>query len=193
MELRIDCKSFLIRALKKILFKCPISYLLVRNMTFLDPRAVAKHPTECTTKMKGIMSAFVNAGKVKEKDCDGILQEYDTFLEGVPVIGSDKFIGFDPKVYRVDQFSAIHMSNEAYQKLFAAVKLLVVLSYGQSSVERGFSVNKKTSVDNVSPRTVIAKRVVCDHINAVGGVLKVALTKELLHSASLSRRKYEQL
>ena len=85
------------------------------------------------------------------------------------------------------------MSNEAYQKLFAAVKLLVVLSYGQSSVERGFSVNKETSVDNVSPRTVIAKRVVCDHINAVGGVLKVALTKELLHSASLSRRKYEQL
>lgn len=131
------------------------------------------------------------AGKVKEKDCDGILQEYDTFLEKVPVIGSDKFTGFDPKVYRVDQFFAIHMSNEAYHKLFAAVKLLVVLSYGQSSVERGFSVNKETSVDNVSP--VIAKSVVCDHINAVGGVLKVALTKELLHSASLSRRKYEQL
>ena len=189
MELRIECKTFLIRTLKKI----PISYVLVRNMTFLDPRAVAKHPTECTTKMKGIMSAFVNAGKVKEKDCDGILQEYDTFLEKVPVIGSDKFTGFDPKVYRVDQFFAIHMSNEAYQKLFAAVKLLVVLSYGQSSVERGFSVNKETSVDNVSPRRVIAKSVVCDHINAVGGVLKVALTKELLHSASLSRRKYEQL
>ena len=73
MKLPIDCKTFLIRTLKKILFKCPISYVLVRNMTFLDPRAVAKHPTECTTKMKGIMSAFVNAGKVKEKDCDGIL------------------------------------------------------------------------------------------------------------------------
>ena len=149
-------------------------------MTALDPRAMAKHPTECRTKMKGVMSTLVNARKVKEKDFDGILQEFDTFLEKVPVIGSDKFTGFDPKAHRVDQFFATHMSCEAYQKLFAVVKLLLVLSHGQASVERGFSVNKETSVDNISPRTVIAKRVVCDHINAVGGLLKVALTKELL-------------
>ena len=115
-----------------------------------------------------------------------------TFLITTVKIGSDKFTGFDPKAHRVDQFFATHMSCEAYQKLFAVVKLLLVLSHGQASVERGFLVNKETSVDNISPRTVIAKRVVCDHINAVGGVLKVALAKELLQSASLSRRKYEQ-
>ena len=122
----------------------------MRNMTALNPRAMAKHPTECRTKMKGVMSALVNAGKVKEKGCDGILQEFDTFLEKVPVTGSDKFTGFDPKAYRVDQCFATHMSCEAYQKLFAVVKLLLVLSHGQASVDRGFSVNKETSVDNIS-------------------------------------------
>lgn len=66
------------------------------------------------------------------------------------------------------------MSCEAYQKLFAVVRLLLVI------------------VCYISPRIVIAKPVVCDHINAVGGVLKVALTNELLQSASFSRRRYEQ-
>ena len=61
------------------------------------------------------------------------------------------------------------MSSDSYKKLLQVVKLLLVLSHGQASVERGFSVNKETSADNISQRTLVAKRVVYDHINAIGG------------------------
>ena len=42
---------------------------------------------------------------------------------------------------------------------------------------RGFSVNKEVEVENLKEHTLVAQRIVCDHVNSVGGVLKVELSK----------------
>ena len=68
---------------------------------------------------------------------------------------------------------------------------LLLLSHGQASVERGFSISKEISVENMAEQTLITQRVIKDHLNNVGGVTKVSLSKELLASASSARQRYK--
>ena len=84
------------------------------------------------------------------------------------------------------------MANESYKSLFSVVKLILILSHGQATVERGFSVNKEVEVENLKEHTLVAERIVCDHVNSVGGVLKVELSKPLLLSVKMSRQRYEK-
>ena len=93
--------------------------------------------------------------------------------------------------HRIDDFFSSHMPVTEYGKLLAVVQLLLVLSHGQASVERGFSVNKEVEVENLKCQSLVAQRLVCDYVKSVGGVLKVNITPKLLQSASAARQKYE--
>ena len=67
-----------------------------------------------------------------------------------------------------------------------------MLSHGQASVERGFSVNKEIEVENLYEHYVVSHRIICDQLRAVGGVLNVPVTKKRLAAAASSRQKYEK-
>lgn len=75
--------------------------------------------------------------------------------------------------------------------LWELTKNLLLLSHGQASVERGFSINKEISVENMTVQTLISQRVIKDHLLNVRGVTKVSLTKELLVSANHARQRYQ--
>lgn len=67
---------------------------------------------------------------------------------------------------------------------------LLVLSHGQATVERGFSINKEVETCNIQEDTLVAHRIVCDFVSSHGGVSKVPLTQELLKSVSSARGRY---
>ena len=67
-----------------------------------------------------------------------------------------------------------------------------ILSHGQASVERGFSVNKELEIENLADQSLVAQRLVCDYINAVGGILNVPITQPLLTSCSAARKRYKR-
>ncbi|KAK1898782.1 Occludin [Dissostichus eleginoides] len=68
--------------------------------------------------------------------------------------------------------------------------MLLVLSHGQASVERRFSINKELIVENQKEASLVAQRLIVGHIRSVGGVTNVQLTKELLISVSGARQRY---
>ena len=70
--------------------------------------------------------------------------------------------------------------------------MILVLSHGQASVERGFSVNRQIEEVNLQHKSNEAQRVICDEVDYRGGILNVPLTKELFVSVSTSRQKYQQ-
>ena len=45
------------------------------------------------------------------------------------------------------------------------------MSHGQSTVNRGFSVNKEVAVENFSDSLFIAQRIIHGHIESVGGLV----------------------
>jgi putative cell wall-binding protein len=80
---------------------------------------------------------------------------------------------------------------ESYSKLWAVVKMLLVLSHGQATVERGFSTNKQVETDNLYEESVIAKRTICDYVAYVGGIDNVDVTeRKLILAAAAARQKY---
>ena len=77
-----------------------------------------------------------------------------------------------------------------YEQLWPLSRKILLLSHGQASVERGFSVNKEIMLENMLEHTLKAQRTIADHIKSVGGALNVKITKELVLSASMSRQRY---
>ena len=65
-------------------------------------------------------------------------------------------------------------------------------SLGQASVERGFSVSRQVKTENMSDKTYVAQRIICDYANSVGGVLNISVEKGMLLSVAGARQKYMQ-
>ncbi|KAL2083672.1 hypothetical protein ACEWY4_021445 [Coilia grayii] len=96
-----------------------------------------------------------------------------------------------PSLYsnRCNVFLHGHMSKP-YPELWDFCEKLLLLSHGQATVERGFSVNKEVEADNMQEDAIVAQRLICDYIFVCGGVLNVPLTKELLGAAASARSHY---
>ena len=77
-------------------------------------------------------------------------------------------------------------------KVVGVVKLLLVLSHGQASVERGFSVYKENEIENLKEQSLVAQRLICDHVKAVDGLLNIDISKPLLLYAGMARQRYDK-
>ena len=66
-------------------------------------------------------------------------------------------------------------SNHSLAKLWSCVKSMLLLSYGQATVERGFIANAQVEVDNLSEDAFVAKRLVCHHVGSVDGLQNIDL------------------
>jgi len=61
----------------------------------------------------------------------------------------DSFKNFSLAQNRIDRFTFETMTNNESSKIWKIVKMLLVLSHGQASVERGLSVHRQTEVENM--------------------------------------------
>ena len=92
---------------------------------------------------------------------------------------------------RVDRLFFNSLSGiEKYTKLWNVVQLLLLLSHGQASVEREFSVNKEIATSNLMEHNLIARRVIKDHVQSVGVLKQLLISKELLQSVQNARHQY---
>ena len=77
------------------------------------------------------------------------------------------------------------------------MKCLLILSHGQASVERGFSINKDALKANLTEKNLVALRVVTDAVriklgsDAVADVHKINITKNMLASCKMARVRYQ--
>jgi len=70
-----------------------------------------------------------------------------------------------------------------YPKAWSVCELALLLSHGQASVERGFSVSKELVVENQSEQTLAARRIIKEHIMCVNGVTNVEITRNMVLAA----------
>ncbi|GBM93347.1 hypothetical protein AVEN_238197-1 [Araneus ventricosus] len=165
-------------------------------MSCLDPRVLLINKEANLNKLQSILLYLTNVGRVKEEDCDNILKEYSSFVTDFSCMDTATQFrhccndGFEPLVDRLDVFYYEFLSNSKYSKLWNVVQVLLLLSHGQASVERGFSINKNLLVENLGNETIVAKRIIDDHLRFVGGLEKLVISKELIISAAGAHQKY---
>ena len=137
------------------------------------------------------MTTLENAKKVLEGACDSLLELFRQFIMEIPSSSPSEFKDYDPNNDRLDSFLYLHMGQKrSYQSSRKVGTDLLILSHGQASVEKGFSVNKQLEVENLQECAFISQRLVQDHVQYVGGVLSVSISKLLLLSAAGARQKY---
>lgn len=90
---------------------------------------------------------------------------------------------------RIDAFLHQRMFI-CHKKAWPVVQKLLVLSHGQATVERGFSVNKELVVENQQLQSLVARRIIKDHINFVKGVDKVDISDSMIVSVRGARARY---
>ena len=137
------------------------------------------------TMMRRLLLACVESGFVDETDCDEVMQQFDDFIH---TCANGKLENFSVADDRLDTFLRSRMAAN-YPKAWSVCELALLLSHGQASVERGFSVNKELVVENQSEQTA-AKRMIKDHIIHVNGVTNVEITYSMVLAARSARAKY---
>ena len=145
------------------------------------------------TQFRSVIAKLIETGRFPEGDADETVAQYSDFIDNVAVKCHAEFADFDTNTGRVDSLLYSHMAapSSSYVKLWAVVKHVLLLSHGQASVERGFSVNRQVETENILGDTVTARRIVCDSVNAIGGVLNVDVSnRKLLMSCAAARHQY---
>ena len=188
LEFRMESRAFMKSLVKKLLDKAPVNYSLVRNIQCLDPVHMSEYPDDCKLKMKRVLSTLVACKRVQSNKCDDILIQFTSFLDQVEEL--EEYVNFNMDQDRLDAFLMKDMDKSVYKDLVKVVKMLLLLSHGQSSVERGFSVNRQVEDDNMKEKSFVAQRMICDYVNSIGGLKNVSINKALLLSAAGARQKY---
>ena len=126
---------------------------------------------------------------------DSIQWQFMAFFNEVVPMNCAGFSTFDQDAERLDPFRSVHFQGVIQcEKLWAVVKKIIILSHGQASVERGFSINgqllvehlKEESVllvEHLKEESVLAQRIVFNSISLSGGICSVPITNSMLSSA----------
>lgn len=68
------------------------------------------------------------------------------------------------------------LNNERSENLKKIFQLLLPLSHGNATLERGFSINEDVIAENLKEDSIVAQRIVYDIVMDAGGVDEFVLT-----------------
>lgn len=169
--------------------KCWLKYPLTRYLTCLDP---------------GVISSTSDIAKQRFDLCLEILVEKEHLSGLVADKAKEEFSEITSLHYfkdlcsaykrstRLDNFwlTAIAESGKTFVNLLCVVKKILILSHGNATVERGFSVNKECLVENLTEESLVAQRLVYDAVLRAGGVTKVEITKSMMQYVKSAHGRY---
>ena len=82
---------------------------------------------------------------------------------------------------------------DANQNLRAVIKMFLILSHGNASLERGFSINKEILVENLKHESLIAQRVIYDAVTDAGGLIPTFnISKSMVQSMRSAYSRYKE-
>ena len=97
-------------------------------------------------------------GWISPEEVDQSLMEYSTFRDEV---SRHHFSSCD----RLDHYYFQICNLDNVPALKKVLKIVLTLSHGQAEVERGFSVNKEVTVENLLEENLVARRLLCQFVN----------------------------
>ena len=178
----------------KLLERCPLKYQIVRILHAYDPRYFIQHQDSAIEKFELILKKFLEKKWLTATKCDTLLQQYSVWLEEEADTDANACQSFDPKKERLDSFMHEKMgSREHLNELWEFTKMVLILSHGQSSIERGFSTNNKIVDDNMAKITLEAFRRVYDGLKQYQmDLADIPISKKMLETCRGARKRYQQ-
>lgn len=142
---KMECKQFLLSVTKKVLEKSSMKFPLVRGLSSLDSQQMCTKPGQCLAGLKNVLNALIVTERLSDYFRDTVLAEYVETLQ----MEKHKICLFEKSLDRPYIFFYLLKFNSSYSELWRVMELLLVLSRGQATAKRGFSVNKQVFVENL--------------------------------------------
>ncbi|KAJ8048636.1 hypothetical protein HOLleu_01027 [Holothuria leucospilota] len=194
LAFKADCMSLLAATTAKLLERSPLKYSLLRYLESLCPQTIVNTSVDPAVKFEKLLHILMNGRWRSAEECDNLLSQYKTFAAEMKQENAAEFRQFtiDSKE-RLDTFFGKYLKNTKFAKLWDVFKLLLTLSHGQASVERGYSVNKDMLVENMQEKTLVALRTVYDSIATTGqDFTEVPFTPRMKRNIKAARMRYNQ-
>ena len=193
LEFRKECESMLATTVAKIQERSPLKYNFPRKLASLDPRVMVSNPDQTVKMFQEVLQRLIETRWKTSEEADTVLAEYRKLVSDAKRYHLDKFSSFKITTDRLDSFlfEVLQNQNES-QQLWITMQLILTLSHGQATVERGFSVNKEVLACNLQETSLVAIRLV--HSSMQVAKCKVGdfvVNDALLSSCAHARNRYQ--
>ena len=138
-----------------------------------------------------VLFSFSFLNILSTQKCDKGMLKFKSFVEDIKIKCQAELQGFTRKV-GLEKFYFEEISIQKYEKIAEVLKIVLTLSYGQASVERGFNHNNTVVQTNMSADSVISKHPIKDHV--LFHKLKlytIAITDPMIRTFKSSHLKYQ--
>ena len=189
-----DVMLFIRSTVQKLLEKSPIFYNIVCNSLVFDPQVVVNENIEdIQCKLKKLLEHLIKLKILDSFCCDKVLVQFVEFVTHDVNLNIDKFKSFDRYKTKLDVFYFQTIGLDKYKELKYVMKVILTLSHGQASVERGFSINKSVLKVNITEESIVSKKIVRGHM--IANKLEshtVPISNQLIRSVSCARQSYKE-
>ena len=164
-EFKREAQKFIRSMLTKLFERSPLGSLILKSAVIFDPAKLLELLKEkIHDRWKMLLKCFIDLGILSPQQCDTATAQFKTFLDEKLKMFRADFDGFSRDCFRLDEFYFARIGVQKYDQVSFVLRLLLTLSHGQAAIERGFSHNSFLLKTNMSPETVIAKRLIKDHM-----------------------------
>ena len=144
-------------------------------------------------KLKILVSHLIRQNWIDSQYEDRVVLQYKSFLQNEVKLHHEKLNSFERSKDHLDEF--FFSTNEMYrnyEELSSVIKIILVLSHGQSAVESSFSLGTSYIVENISEESIRNKKSIKDHMLANNITLSnIQITKKMQADYKWARTKYE--
>ena len=192
LEFRKECECMLVITIAKIQERSPFKYNFARKLASLDPRVMVSNPDQAIKIFQEVLQRLIET-RWKTSRRQTLLAEYRKLVSDVKRYHLDKSLSFKITTDRLDSFlfEVLQNQNES-QQLWITRQLILTLSHGQATVERGFSVNKEVLAPNLQETSLVAMRLVHSSMQAAKcKVVDFVVNDALLSSCAHARNRYQ--
>ena len=122
--------------------------------------------------------------------CDKSTEQFTDVTDSHLKLYAGKFHCFDSLTKDLDEFYFNDIDLQSFKELSFLMKMILILSRGQASVKRSFSVTNTVVNVNISEDSIVAKNIIKDHM--ISNKLtpeSVEITYKLLCSVSTAQQK----
>ena len=186
-----ECCQFLAVLCKHMMENSPLKSFTTRCLRALSPVYMAEFSEEAALHFEKLLMKLVSHKRLLSNVADKAKAQYSEFLETVVKENRDAFIIFKKETDRLDDFLFPFVLMSKFAELAEVFKIVLILSHGQAQVERGFSVNDELLDVNMLAKTLIAQRIVHDHMCSEGiKAHELNINPSLLGHVKDARKRY---
>lgn len=185
---RKGCRTALQYFVAKLMERSPLRYPLTKGLACLNPCYMSSKEG-CEKKLTTTLDIVLRANLLPATTVERADREYKTLCSQPRV--TELIKSYSRSETRLDTFwMELINGKKEYENLIKVVKLLLIISHGNANVESGFSINKEILIENLKEHSLIAQRRIFDSVTKEGGLMKIELPKQLLHSVRNAHSRY---